>query len=348
MHRFTTSGNLLSRIRSRLLPYKAAVYRSWFRVIESRRAYPVIAGRRLQSLRGAVLRRVEFSESICNAGMVGTDDGYMCVAKNQRFSLAISHSQSSKSGLSDEEKLLYLVNFDHQWQLTSCNSLNVFVDGALTCPSSGVEDVRLLRYAEGILAYATNRGNRRSAWPLLGALEGVDLILRSIDAPYAAPQKNWMPFVFDGVIYLEHSIHPRIVLRYCPESTSCELAGSASLDCSHFDGLEIHGGAPAVRINDRYFLGVGNSQRRFWYQERYYAPMFYLFEARPPFRIVRVSKPVRLASRLERVQYVCGMALNQDRRMLTLSYGVSDYDNHFVEVPLDVVIHLLDGLELIN
>jgi len=345
--------DVLIGLRSRLVKHKAAAYRLWFRNIGSRRAYPLVKGRRLRMLREAVLSQVEHKESVCNAGVLHTEDGYICVAKNQRFTLA--HETERKTpgqrkpvGVDDDRKVLYYLRFNNHWQLETCRRLDVVVDGRIATPCDGVEDVRLFHFAGGIGAYATGSGNRRSAWPLIGTLGEDGLQLRSVVAPYASPQKNWMPFTLDGALYLEHSIRPHIVLRYDPDSSRCELAGNSNSEHPRLEGLELHGGAPAVRLDDQFFLGIGNSQRRFWYQDRYYAPVFYLFEAAPPFKIIRLGRPVRLLSRRDRVQYVCGMILSPDRQTLTLSYGIADHDNCFVAVPLSTVLKLLGAHDLIN
>jgi hypothetical protein len=345
--------NALTHLRSSLVKRKAAAYRWWFRNIGSRRAYPIVNGRKLRTLREAVLPQLEYKESVCNAGLLSTENGYISVAKNQRFTLAhelVRHAARHQPpvDIGDDPKLLYCLRFDSQWQLRTCKRLNVIVDGRLATASDGVEDVRLFHFADSVWAYATGSGNRRSAWPLMGNLGEQDLRLRSVVAPYAPPQKNWMPFILDGSIYLEHSIRPHIVLRYDHDTSHCDLPYHSDLEDPRLAGLELHGGAPPVRLDDRLFLGVGNSQRRFWYQERYYAPVFYLFEATPPFRITKFSPPVRLLSRRERIQYVCGMTLSPDHQTLTLSYGISDHDNCFVAVPLSVVLKLLGADGSIN
>jgi len=346
-------SNFLIKLRSRVVQYKALAYRFWFQCVGNRRASPIINGRVLQTLREAVLPLLEYQESVCNAGMLSTKDGWICVAKNQRFSLA--HELKRRAPWSrqppqimDDSKLLYGLRFDSHWKLQSCKRLNVLVDGRKTMPSDGVEDVRLFIFGNGIWAYATGSGNRRSAWPLIGSLSEEGLELRSVVAPYNPPQKNWMPFVLDGIIFLEYSIRPHTVLQFDPKSSRCEFSGTSSVEHPGFEDLELHGGAPAIRLNDEFFLGVGNSQRRFWYQERYYAPVFYIFEAAPPFAIVRMSQPVRLLSRRERVQYVCGMILSPDRQTLTISYGIADHENCFVAIPLSDVLKLAGANDLFD
>ena len=148
------------------------------------------------------------------------------------------------------------------------------------------------------------------AWPLLGALCHDTIDLRSPIANFSRPQKNWMPFEYERNLYLEYSIQPHVVLKFNPATAECTEQHSTMPTSKRLPDY-LHGGAPALRLNDDYFLGVGNSQHLYWFQERYYAAMFYLFEAKPPFRIIKVTSPLRMQSRVERIQYVCGLAFGE-------------------------------------
>src|SRR5262245_66275885 len=193
-------------------------------------------------------------------------------------------------------------------------------------------------YRDSILAFA-NVGNGNG--PLLGVLKEDTVLLRSAVANVSAPQKNWMPFEYEECVYLEYSIQPHVILRFDPDSAQCTQAYCTTAQPASFPSY-LHGGAPALRLNDDLFLGVGNSQHSYWFQDRYYAAVFYLFEAKPPFRIVKATPPLRVQSRIERIQYICGLAFGEDRHTLTLSIGICDCDNRFVLVSLDQVLALLE------
>jgi hypothetical protein len=181
------------------------------------------------------------------------------------------------------------------------------------------------------------------AWPLLGVLKKDAVLLRSAVANFSTPQKNWMPFEYDDCLYLEYSIQPHVILRIDMNSAECTEAYRSTVDSSFPNYL--HGGAPPLRLNDDYFLGVGNSQHLYWFQDRYYAAVFYLFEAKPPFRVIKASPPLRVQSRVERIQYLCGLAFGENRDTLILSVGICDCDNRFVLVSLDEVLALLKPVQ---
>src|SRR5262249_54766468 len=157
-----------------------------------------------------------------------------------------------------------------------------------------IEDVRLFARKDSIIAFANGNG----AWPLLGKLEGYSIFLRSAVGNFTAPEKNWMPFEYSNDLYLEYSIQPHRILKFDVESAIC-----CDFYCTNLESGSVpkplHGGAPPLRLNENYYLGVGNSQHLYWFQDRYYAAVFYLFEAKPPFRLVRASPPLRVRSRTE-------------------------------------------------
>src|SRR5262249_36774188 len=153
--------------------------------------------------------RVEFHESICNAGFIPTLGGYVSVAKNQRFSYCdeIGAGKVRKPVgkiVDDGQRILYRVDFDVNWRVKSVQKLKVVVDGRTVDPVVFIEDVRLVAHKDSILALANGNG----AWPLLGTLEEDTIFLRSAVANFSAPQKNWMPFEYGKCLYLEHSIQP--------------------------------------------------------------------------------------------------------------------------------------------
>lgn len=320
---------------------KTYLARQIFRHYASKKSFQRIDGDTLCSLREALRGKVEFPESVCNAGLASTAEGHVCVAKNQRFSYCDElEGRSSGPGLGtrtdDGFRALYRVDFDLEWRIKSIRKLTVILNGQTVDPAIFVEDVRLMPFKGSLVAFANGNG----AWPLLGELEEDVISLRSVVAAYSPPEKNWMPFEHQGHAYLEYSVNPHVILKFDPRTHACVEAYRTQPAASAIPGM-VHGGAPPLRLSDDYFLGVGNSQRLYWFQDRYYAAVFYLFEAKPPFRVVRASPPVRIQGRSERIQYICGMAFGADKQHLVLSMGVCDCDNRLVLVPLSRILAVL-------
>jgi hypothetical protein len=335
------AGNALGQWDLFMRTLKRYLARQLFRHIVSRRTFPIIKGKTACTLKEGVRDRLEFRKSICNAGLIRTPQGYVCVAKNQTFSYCDerggrSPRRSPGSHTDDGIRALYRIDFDFDWNVCSIQRLSVVLNGELVDPVIFIEDVRLIVHGELLLAFANGNG----AWPLLGTLERDVLTLKSAIASFSAPQKNWLPFEYGGRLYLEYSIEPHLILAADAGSAECKEAYRTQLPPGIVPST-LHGGAPPLRLNEDYFLGTGNSQHLYWFQERYYAAVFYLFDAKPPFRIVKASPPVRVQSRADRIQYICGLAFAPDKKSVVVSMGVSDCDNYMVQISLKHILALM-------
>ncbi len=327
----------LQEVRRLLIAHiKIPLYRQWFRWVESR-DYPIIGGRVCAQYRSLFGDKVKHPQSICNAGLLKVGGLWITVFKNQTFTV----DPAARKKYSDNDpalKQLYRASFSEDWIVQDVSPLYAEQDGEKIGESQGFEDARLFFYRDEIWCCATLGGHQISAWPCFGRLQGPAVELLLPDLGVDPPQKNWMPFEVNGQLYLEYSISPRRILQYAPESGVIAFETGSEQDW--FDGI-IHGGAPAVRLSEAYFLGVANVQRLFWYQERYYAAVFYLFEAQPPFRVKYATPLTRVVSTKDRVQYVTGMVLDESKEHLFLSFGVNDYDNWVVSVNVARIVGML-------
>ena len=330
---------VLQSIRRILLNrVKIPLYRLWFQQVRSRFDYPMIRGRTHATFRALFSGIVQYPQSICNAGLVKVGDRWLSVFKNQTFTIEPAAGELN-SGMTDSNlKRLYFAEFDEDWQVNTMGPLQVTDGGRAVSDDQCLEDARLFSFKGETWMCATMGGHHKSAWPYFGPLRNgqVEILRPQLDVK--PPQKNWMPFECQGHLYLEYTVSPRRILRYDPEAGS--LSFEAGEEQAWYSGT-IHGGAPAVRLSEKYFLGVANAQRLFWYQERYYAAVFYLFEARPPFRVHSATRPLRLNTRKERVQYVTGMVLDEKAQKLFLSFGLNDYDNKIISFDVSQITRRL-------
>jgi hypothetical protein len=268
-----------------------------FRWWKSQRDFALINGTVLCKLRSTVLERLQYQQSVCNAGLVPKENGFICVAKNQKFNFCremapVKFDVSQADVCDDGVRALYRIEFDRKWNLQTIGRLKVILDGEIVDPLIGIEDVRLFRVGARIAVVANGNGDKTGAWPLFGALENDTLLLKTAAAPYRPPQKNWMPFEFEGQLYLEHSVIPHRILS--ADIVTGQCIESQFTDCPFdLDKSMLHGGAPPLRLG-QHFLGVANYQDLYWFMDRYYSAVFYLFEARAPFRIRKITPRIRL------------------------------------------------------
>jgi hypothetical protein len=288
---------------------------------------------------------MHYPQSVTNSGILCEADGFLSVVKNQTFSFCDEigvnlSSDSWKDGL-DDLKRLYRVDFNFDWSVNKLNKIQADIGGLVIGDNEGLEDARLFRYNDDVWMYATLSGHTKQCWPCFGRLNGNKVTLSKPKYHVEPPQKNWMPFEAAGKLYLEYSVNPHIVLSYDPRSSECFLVGNTSYK-ENTPSLQLHGGAPAIRYDNGRYLGVANTQEYFWYQERYYAAQFYLFEATPPFKVTHVSKPMRIGSYKERIRYVAGMSILNDRRSVIISLGIGDCDNAIFELKINDIRNELD------
>ena len=103
-------------------------------------------------------------------------------------------------------------------------------------------------------------------------------------------EKNWAPFEYHGELYAVYSIAPHVIIRIRPDGR-CERAAETPTP-HEWSGGHLRGGAAPVRVGDEFFH---------WFhgriEEKYGKPTYttgvYTFEAKPPFRVTRMtSTPV--------------------------------------------------------
>lgn len=138
-------------------------------------------------------------------------------------------------------------------------------------------------------------------------------------------QRNWSPFVYKNTLYCEYSIDPHIVyeidtdLGVVKNVIASPNRYTSRPNTSNF----LSGGAPPIYIThfrEPYYLGIGHAKIS---KYRYYH-FFYVFEAKPPFRIVGYTNVHKLDDR-EELQYVSGLSITGDD--LHVSYSTNRKNN---------------------
>lgn len=341
------SGMIYSRARRIYLDVKVWLYRKAFSLAGVRFTYRLIKGRELAKYRDKLIHSMHYPQSVSNAGILCEEGGFLSVVKNQTFSffkeIGISLPSNTLPGSQEDLKRLYRVDFDSDWSVKKLNKIQATIDGLIVGDNAGLEDARLFRYKGEVWMYATLSGHTKQCWPCIGRLHNNEVTLVRPKYDVESPQKNWMPFEANGNLYLEYSVNPHIVLSYDPESAECTLVGNTSCR-ENVPALQMHGGAPAIWCDSGHFLGLANTQEYFWYQKRYYAALFYLFEATPPFRVTHISRPIRIGSYKERIRYVAGMSMLSNRCSLIISIGIGDCDNCIVELKLSDIWKELESV----
>jgi GR25 family glycosyltransferase involved in LPS biosynthesis/predicted GH43/DUF377 family glycosyl hydrolase len=214
------------------------------------------------------------------------------------------------------------------------------------------EDPRLFHFSEHIigLSFTGVEGCEESYHPskikanvLWAILDRQTLQVWAVYAPQvpdrATWEKNWAFFVHDGRIYCIYSIKPHVVY----EIEGDKVVHTHTTEVPHvWAGGHLRGGAPPVRVGDRYyhwFHGrVGN------FDETVYNTGVYTFEAKPPFRVLEMTRaPVQWADPASRpgagaaVVFVGGAVLESLPPQWLISQGVNDREVQLLTYNADAI-----------
>ncbi len=105
--------------------------------------------------------------------------------------------------------------------------------------------------------------------------------------------KNWVPFDYQGALYLSHHINPHVVFRYDGTIACSSVAKSENVVDWAFGDLR--GGTPAILDNDGQYLALFHSSINMKSAHSndkmmpHYFMGAYTFEGEPPFRLTAIS-----------------------------------------------------------
>ena len=108
-----------------------------------------------------------------------------------------------------------------------------------------------------------------------------------------------MPFEHDGGRLLAvRWLSPHTIVEIFPEQGTCKQLHATPHGFAA--GAELHGGTPPLRFDAHHYLTLVRLRTGAWARNnretRSYVNVLYLFEAQPPFAVVRASVPFTLPS----------------------------------------------------
>lgn len=149
-------------------------------------------------------------------------------------------------------------------------------------------------------------------------------------------EKNWLWFFHDERPHMIYSASPHVVANF---NSAFELVGTSESvwDASAWTFGEIRGGTPPVLVDGEYWTFFHSSTP--WGKRRQYHMGAYAFEAKPPFRITKITlDPLLSGSKQDRwfegkplVVFPCGSLYRDDKWLVSL--GVNDLDCGWIEIP---------------
>jgi len=161
-------------------------------------------------------------------------------------------------------------------------------------------------------------------------------------------QKNWMPFVLDNRIFLTGSVCPHIVyeFKFGESEHWCDKISEFKWHNPWMYKAFLRGNTNAVRLDDGNFLGTFHTAMRN-ISTYYYDNGAYLFEGKPPFRVLKCSNKTYLKAEdaiyphfRKRGEILVNfpVGLVKENNNLLISYGDNDSCVKILKTTVDEVL----------
>ena len=159
-------------------------------------------------------------------------------------------------------------------------------------------------------------------------------------------EKNWLYFTHDNAPHLVHSANPHVVVRL-----NGRLESETKYITDEFNPLwkfgEVRGGSNPILVDGLYWTFFHSSLPWINKKRRYYMGA-YAFEAKAPFRIVRMTTlPILTGTNqqdwwpgLPAVVFPCGAFFDIAKNQFVVSYGINDVDCGYIKLPLGDMLEI--------
>lgn len=167
---------------------------------------------------------------------------------------------------------------------------------------------------------------------------------RIVHYPGANPtlrEKNWVPFAHENNLMLAYQLSPHTLFQYHPSLGICTAAPSSPEQISWDWGI-LRGGTPALMLDSEEYLSIFHSVKKMETKQsngkmiNHYFMGAYTFEAKPPFRITKMSQEPIIGNNFYQGKsykpywfptqcvFPCGMII--DEETIWISYGRQDHE----------------------
>ena len=159
-------------------------------------------------------------------------------------------------------------------------------------------------------------------------------------------EKNWLYFTHDNAPHMVYSANPHVVVRL-----NGRLESETKYITDEFNPLwkfgEVRGGSNPILVDGLYWTFFHSSLPWINNKRRYYMGA-YAFEAKAPFRIVRMTTlPILSGTNqqdwwpgLPAVVFPCGAFFDIAKNQFVVSYGINDVDCGYIKLPLGDMLEI--------
>jgi len=199
----------------------------------------------------------------------------------------------------------------------------------------GPEDARIIKVNNDILFIFNNMINNEIKMCIYNLNKKSTIVLEYEKSTKV--EKNWSPFVYNNELYFSYYINPHHILKVDLLSGICKTVYNNSIIKYKY---KIFGGTPSIYIKElNVYFGIGHTNKLGYLNlKRNYYCIGYMFNAQPPFNIIKLSKPFLFYDRddtyniyeLHKVEFPLGLQkINDD---IYISLGINDIDSYFLKI----------------
>lgn len=281
-----------------------------------------------------------------NPSIQKVDDGYQMVCRTVNY-LQFGGRDHKSCDIFDPtiRTKNYLIHYDKEFNLLSQHEITENLpryrkEGSFV---TGMEDCRLVRLGDDFWVTCTvfdanPNGIPQIALGKLGCPVSNKIEMTKL-MPLKGPdpqrcEKNWLPFVRDGEIYLIYSCDPFIVYKPDVETGECQEVMNSK---PKYDFSAFRGSAAPIEFDDGYLMIV--HEVTYTKQRYYFHRLVYMDK---DFTVKKISKPFTFLH--QGIEYTCGMTLDHSGTHLIVPIGIEDRNAYLCTIDLDTIRGMLEPL----
>lgn len=200
----------------------------------------------------------------------------------------------------------------------------------------GPEDPRAIQHLDDILIFYNDFYDNHVSMFMYKYNSNTDMHLQYRHSRLI--EKNWSPFIYNNTVYCSYTLNPHVILEVNLNSGLCNKLYSNEI----FGEDIIYGGTPAIYIKKyNVYMGISHSKIKHFTGFIFdYFCQAYIFNAVPPFNMIKISDKFRFFKRTElsylrdyNVEFPIGLYEKEDS--LFVSIGYNDSKSYLLKINTD-------------
>lgn len=287
---------------------------------------------------GRIELAVEDDWATFNPSIAVDGDGFRMIVRSENVRFARGNVRFDER---IHRNVSYLVKLDRSLAIHSVERIDEDPDGFQRHDAhiTGFMDLRLISLNGAWLASG-------SSWQLSPGRDSSELALLNLDNARVTHiqrlggpdpsrrEKNWMPFVHDGVLHYVYACWPLVIYRFDPHTGVTQVAESETPPVAS----QFRGSSQGIPLDDGGYLFVVHEM---YHQAKRRSYVHRFIRIGADLRLGGISRPFTFTDEVR--EFCCGAARQGSE--LVLSFGVRHTEAWLATLPLDVALGLLEEVD---